>query len=83
MVLDAYGAFSPRMGDIARRFFDEGWIDAPVRPGKAPGAFAHPTTPSAHPYILVNFLGKARDVTTLATSLATASIRCSPASTVR
>jgi oligoendopeptidase F len=69
MVLDAYGAFSPRMGDIARRFFDEGWIDAPVRPGKAPGAFAHPTTPSAHPYILVNFLGKPRDVTTLAHEL--------------
>jgi oligoendopeptidase F len=69
MVLDAYGAFSPRMGDIARRFFDEGWIDAPVRPGKAPGAFAHPTTPSSHPYILVNFLGKARDVTTLAHEL--------------
>jgi oligoendopeptidase F len=69
MVLGAYSAFSPRMGDIARRFFDEGWIDAPVRPGKAPGAFAHPTTPSAHPYILVNFLGKARDVTTLAHEL--------------
>src|ERR1700729_3208172 len=69
MVLDAYGAFSPQMGDIARRFFDEGWIDAPVRPGKAPGAFAHPTTPSAHPYILVNFLGKPRDVTTLAHEL--------------
>jgi oligoendopeptidase F len=69
MVLDAYSAFSPRMADIARRFFDEGWIDAPVRPGKAPGAFAHPTTPSAHPYILVNFLGKARDVTTLAHEL--------------
>ena len=69
MVLQAYSAFSPRMGDIARRFFDEGWIDAPVRPGKAPGAFAHPTTPSAHPYILVNFLGKARDVTTLAHEL--------------
>jgi oligoendopeptidase F len=69
MVLDAYSKFSPRMGDIARRFFDEGWIDAPVRPGKAPGAFAHPTTPSSHPYILVNFLGKARDVTTLAHEL--------------
>ncbi len=69
MVLDAYRAFSPRMADIARRFFDEGWIDAPVRPGKAPGAFAHPTTPSAHPYILVNFLGKPRDVTTLAHEL--------------
>ena len=69
MVLGAYSEFSPRMGDIARRFFDEGWIDAPVRPGKAPGAFAHPTTPSSHPYILVNFLGKPRDVTTLAHEL--------------
>jgi oligoendopeptidase F len=69
MVLGAYRAFSPRMAEIARRFFDEGWIDAPVRPGKAPGAFSHPTTPSAHPYILVNFLGKARDVTTLAHEL--------------
>jgi oligoendopeptidase F len=68
-VLAAYNGFSPRMADIARRFFDEGWIDAPVRPGKAPGAFAHPTTPSAHPYVLVNFLGKPRDVTTLAHEL--------------
>jgi oligoendopeptidase F len=69
MVLGAYRAFSPRMADIARRFFDEGWIDAPVRPGKAPGAFSHPTTPSAHPYILINYLGKPRDVTTLAHEL--------------
>jgi oligoendopeptidase F len=68
-VLDAYNGFSPRMADIARRFFDEGWIDAPVRPGKAPGAFAHPTTPSSHPYVLVNYLGKPRDVTTLAHEL--------------
>ncbi len=68
-VLGAYADFSPRMADIARRFFDEGWIDAPVRPGKAPGAFAHPTTPSAHPYVLVNYLGKPRDVTTLAHEL--------------
>ena len=68
-VLGAYQDFSPRMADIARRFFDEGWIDAPVRPGKAPGAFAHPTTPSAHPYVLVNYLGKPRDVTTLAHEL--------------
>ena len=68
-VLGAYDGFSPRMADIARRFFDEGWIDAPVRPGKAPGAFAHPTTPSAHPYVLVNYLGKPRDVTTLAHEL--------------
>ena len=68
-VLGAYADFSPRMADIARRFFDEGWIDAPVRPGKAPGAFAHPTTPSVHPYVLVNYLGKPRDVTTLAHEL--------------
>ena len=68
-VLGAYREFSPRMADIARRFFDEGWIDAPVRPGKAPGAFSHPTTPSSHPYVLVNYLGKPRDVTTLAHEL--------------
>ena len=68
-VLSAYRGFSPQMADIAERFFDEGWIDAPVRPGKAPGAFAHPTTPSAHPYVLVNYLGKPRDVMTLAHEL--------------
>ncbi len=68
-VLDAYRGFSPEKSDIARRFFDEGWIDAPARPGKAPGAFAHPTTPSAHPYVLVNYLGKPRDVMTLAHEL--------------
>ncbi len=68
-VLGAYREFSPRMADIARRFFDERWIDAPARPGKAPGAFSHPTTPSAHPYILLNYLGKTRDVTTLAHEL--------------
>jgi len=68
-VLDAYRGFSPRMADVARRFFDEGWIDAPPRPGKAPGAFAHPTTPSAHPYVLGNYLGKPRDVMTLAHEL--------------
>ena len=68
-VLDAYASFSPRMADIARRFFDEKWIDAPTRPGKAPGAFAHPTVPSAHPYVLLNYLGKPRDVMTLAHEL--------------
>ncbi|WP_210345790.1 M3 family oligoendopeptidase [Microvirga soli] len=68
-VLSAYSAFSPRMADIARRFFDEGWIDAPTRPGKAPGAFAHPTVPSAHPYVLLNYQGKPRDVMTLAHEL--------------
>src|SRR3984957_638406 len=59
-VLTAYGAFSPKMAEIAERFFDGRWIDAPVRPGKAPGAFAHPTTPSAHPYVLLNYQGKPR-----------------------
>ncbi|MEN5084070.1 M3 family oligoendopeptidase [Bosea sp. TWI1241] len=68
-VLSAYGAFSPEMAGIARRFFDERWIDAPARPGKAPGAFAHPTVPSAHPYVLVNYQGKPRDVMTLAHEL--------------
>ncbi len=68
-VLGAYGAFSPKMADIARRFFDKNWIDAKVRPGKSPGAFAHPTVPSAHPYVLLNFQGKPRDVMTLAHEL--------------
>jgi oligoendopeptidase F len=68
-VLTAYGAFSPKMASIAERFFDNNWIDAPVRPGKAPGAFAHPTVPSAHPYVLLNFQGKPRDVMTLAHEL--------------
>jgi oligoendopeptidase F len=68
-VLGAYETFSPRLAGIARRFFDENWIDAPVRPGKAPGAFAHPTVPSAHPYVLINYQGKPRDVMTLAHEL--------------
>ena len=68
-VLTAYGAFSPKMAAIAERFFAERWIDAPVRPGKSPGAFAHPTTPSAHPYVLLNYQGKPRDVMTLAHEL--------------
>jgi oligoendopeptidase F len=68
-VLSAYGGFSPQMSDIAKQFFDKNWIDAPARPGKSPGAFAHPTTPSAHPYVLVNYLGKPRDVMTLAHEL--------------
>ena len=68
-MLGAYGAFAPEMADIARRFFDGRWIDAPVRPGKAPGAFAHPTVPSVHPYVLVNYQGKTRDVMTLAHEL--------------
>ena len=68
-VLGAYGAFSPDMAAVGKRFFDNAWIDAPVRPGKSPGAFAHPTVPSVHPYLLVNFLGKTRDVMTLAHEL--------------
>jgi oligoendopeptidase F len=68
-VLEAYGAFSPKMAAIAERFFAGRWIDAPVRPGKAPGAFSHPTTPSAHPYVLLNYQGKPRDVMTLAHEL--------------
>ncbi|MCC6737354.1 MAG: M3 family oligoendopeptidase [Bauldia sp.] len=68
-VLDAYGDFSPEMADIAGQFFDRRWIDAPIRPGKSPGAFAHPTVPSAHPYVLLNYQGRARDVMTLAHEL--------------
>ncbi|TPW29969.1 M3 family oligoendopeptidase [Pararhizobium mangrovi] len=68
-VLSAYRGFAPEMADIAGRFFDDRWIDAPVAPGKAPGAFAHPTVPSAHPYVLLNYMGKPRDVMTLAHEL--------------
>jgi oligoendopeptidase F len=68
-VLKAYGDFSPRMAAIAGEFFAKGWIDAPVREGKSPGAFSHPTVPSAHPYILLNYQGKPRDVMTLAHEL--------------
>jgi len=69
MVLTAYRGFSAEMAAIAERFFSDRWIDAPVRPGKAPGAFSHPTTPSAHPYVLMNYQGKPRDVMTLAHEL--------------
>ena len=68
-VLAAYARFRAADGGDRRRFFDERWIDAPVRPGKAPGAFAHPTVPSAHPYVLLNYQGKPRDVMTLAHEL--------------
>jgi len=68
-VLTAYGAFSPRMAEVADRFFEKNWIDAAVRPGKQPGAFSHPTVPSAHPYVLLNYMGKPRDVMTLAHEL--------------
>ena len=68
IVLGAYAGFSPKMATIAEKFF-QGYIDAPVRPGKAPGAFAHPTVPSAHPYVLLNYMGKPRDVMTMAHEL--------------
>jgi oligoendopeptidase F len=69
MVIDAYGAFDRSMAEIAETFFTKNWIDAKPRTGKAGGAFSHPTVPSAHPYILMSYLGKARDVMTLAHEL--------------
>ncbi|MEX2454307.1 MAG: M3 family metallopeptidase, partial [Rhodospirillaceae bacterium] len=68
-VLAAYGDFSGELADIGRKFFDNAWIDAPVRAGKSSGAFAHPTVPSAHPYLMLNYQGKTRDVMTLAHEL--------------
>jgi oligoendopeptidase F len=68
-VLAAYGRFSPDMAQVGQRFFDNAWIDAPASPGKSSGAFAHPTVPSAHPYLLLNFQGRVRDVMTLAHEL--------------
>ncbi|MEL6594943.1 MAG: M3 family oligoendopeptidase [Pseudomonadota bacterium] len=69
MVMDAYSSFAPEMADIAEPFFTKGWIDAAVKPGKAPGAFAHPTVSDVHPYVMLNYLGKPRDVMTLAHEL--------------
>jgi oligoendopeptidase F len=68
-VMEAYAGFSPKLAEVARPFFDKPWIDAALRPGKASGAFAHPTVPSAHPYLLLNYHGKTRDVMTLAHEL--------------
>ena len=68
-VMEAYTAFDPRMGELAKPFFSKGWIDAAVKPGKAPGAFAHPTVTDVHPYVMLNYLGKPRDVMTLAHEL--------------
>ncbi|HQY44787.1 MAG TPA: M3 family oligoendopeptidase [Paracoccaceae bacterium] len=68
-VTEAYAAFDPRMAELAKPFFDKGWIDAGVKPGKAPGAFAHPTVTTVHPYVMLNYLGKPRDVMTLAHEL--------------
>lgn len=68
-VMEAYEAFDPRMGELAAPFFSKGWIDAGVKSGKAPGAFAHPTVTDVHPYVMLNYLGKPRDVMTLAHEL--------------
>ncbi len=68
-VLDAYAGFSPRMAELAGPFFDKGWIDAPIRPGKAPGAFSHPGVTDVHPYVMLNYQGRKRDVMTLAHEL--------------
>jgi oligoendopeptidase F len=68
-VMNAYAAFDPRMADLAQPFFEKGWIDAGVKQGKAPGAFAHPTVTDVHPYVMLNYLGKPRDVMTLAHEL--------------
>ncbi len=69
IVLKAYGNFAPEMATIAKQFFDKNWIDAAVKPGKAPGAFSASTVPSVHPYVMMNYLGKPRDVMTLAHEL--------------
>jgi oligoendopeptidase F len=68
-VLNAYRSFSPDLADVGAKFFGTGWIDAPASPGKSPGAFAHPTVPSSHPFLLLNYQGKVRDVMTLAHEL--------------
>jgi len=68
-VLSAYAAFSPDLAEVGRSFFERPWIDAGLRPGKSPGAFAHPTVPSVHPYLLLNYQGRTRDVMTLAHEL--------------
>ncbi len=69
IVLNGYHKFDARMGDVAEMFFDKQWIDGPVRPGKRGGAFSSPTVVAVHPYILLNFTGRGRDVSTLAHEL--------------
>ena len=69
IVLDSYEDFSPKIGTIAKKFFRQNWIDAAIKPGKSPGAFAHPTVTDVHPYILLNYTGKNRDIMTLSHEL--------------
>ena len=68
-VYEAYHRFSPELAEVGQRFFDNPWIDVPAKPGKRSGAFAHPTAPSVHPYLMLNYQGKLRDVMTLAHEL--------------
>src|SRR5690606_17633247 len=69
LVLDAYHDFSPELAAVGQKFFDNNWIDVPAEDGKMSGAFAHPVVPSAHPYLMLNYHGKPRDVMTLAHEL--------------
>jgi oligoendopeptidase F len=69
IVLDSYGSFSSELADVVNTFINENWIDAPVRPGKRPGAFCAYTVPSAHPFLLLNWTSRRRDVLTLAHEL--------------
>ena len=69
LVLDTFGSFSPVAGDLARRFFDGRWVDAPIRPGKRGGAFCAYTVPSVHPYVMLNFTARRRDVLVMAHEL--------------
>jgi oligoendopeptidase F len=69
LVLDSYASFSPELSNLARRFFDERWIDAPLRPAKRGGAFSASTVPSVHPYVMLNYTARSRDVLTLAHEL--------------
>jgi oligoendopeptidase F len=69
LVLDSYGSFSPELADLAKQFFDESWIDAPLRPGKRPGAFCSYTVASHHPYVFLNWTSRRNDVLTLAHEL--------------
>ena len=69
LVLDTYASFSPVAGEVTRRFFDERWIDAPIRPSKRGGAFCAYTVPSVHPYVMLNFTARRRDVLTMAHEL--------------
>ena len=76
IVLKAYDGFSPELAALIKPFFDKHWIDAALRPGKTGGAFSHSTIPSVHPYVLMNFHGKTRDVMTLAHELGHGAHQC-------